>query len=367
MIGLIIFQSRGKIKLHPISKAFAIWLVFKIISILWSTNIATVRLYFISQVGMVLFLIVLLANPIDKLTLEWIKTVYWLSSAILGLLSIFSSRSYLGSIAVRQVVVIFGVGIDPNNQAALLLIGIGISLVHIFYEKKYIILSVVVFLVNSFGTFLTGSRAGFLTIILSILFIVFLPSKKQKVSTIIIKILLVLFAFAGILFIAQRFLNINIYNRLFSFDDYTGGSGRITLWRMIFEEYIKDPARILFGLGWGSYSKIVQIGETGSAHNTFLTILSDTGLIGFVIFMYPILNMLFSMIKERQQLPIMMVLVQFTPAFFIDSIHKRFFWNAIFILGLYYYSYWNNKALPLMEGIDDLTDEKSVLKNTNSV
>ena len=338
VITVILIKAKGRIQLQLISKAYIVWLLFKIVSSLWSTNIATVKLYFISQIGMVLFLVVLFSEPVDKKTIEWIIVCYWLSSAVLGLMSIFMSRSYMGVYSLRQVIVVAGVEIDPNNQAALLLVGIGISLVQIFFEKKYIIPAIIILLINSYGTFITGSRGGLVTIFAATLFVVMLPNKKQKISQTIGRALFVIIVFIGIMTIAQRFVSSNTYNRLFSFDGYLAGSGRSVLWRLIWEEYTRDLIRILFGTGWGSYSRIVQIGATGSAHNTFLTILSDVGLIGFLLFIVPLWEMLKSMIQQRQQLPIMLIIVQFIPAFFLDSIHKRFFWNAIFILGLYYFS-----------------------------
>lgn len=339
---VLLFQYKWKLYLTMASKAVVVWLIYKFVSLLWSQDYATPRLHFISQLGMVMFLCVLFSYDYDDETLDWIEITYWISSGIVGLLSMFFSRSYLGTVAARQVLVIAGVEVDPNNQAALLMVGICVSLVNVFFKKRWMILSIAILLVNTYGCFLTGSRAALATIVVAVLFCIILPSEKKKVGAIIGRVaLLFLFVFVA-LKLAQR-LSPVIYNRLFNLDGYVGGSGRSLQWSNVWRVYSQDILSILVGIGWGTSTILTgayaQSGGNLGVHNTFLTMLCDVGLIGTLIFMVPIIKMTIRLIKKKIHFPVMLLIVQFVPAFFLDAINKRFFWNAIFILGMYYYHY----------------------------
>lgn len=351
-ILVLIYQNKWKIYLTQTSKAMMLWLIFKFISLIWSQDYATPRLHYISQLGMVMFLVVLFSYDYEEDTLDWIEITYWVSSAVIGVLSLFFSKSYLGSVAVRQVLVIAGVEVDPNNQAVLLLVGICISLVNLFFKRKWIPPSVIILLINIYGCFMTGSRAALATILLVALFCLILPGEKRRATAVIRRVLLVVLIFISALYLIQQ-LSPAIYDRLFNIRGYTGGSGRSLQWSNVWKVYTADLLNILIGLGWGSSTALTgAYTETGAGlgvHNTFLTMLCDVGLIGTLLFNIPLIHMSLSLIRRKEYYPVMMLLTSFTCAFFIDAINKRFFWNAIFILGMYYYHYIVNKK----DGIDN--------------
>lgn len=341
-IFILVYQYHGDLYPTSVSKTMVVWLLYKFISLLWSQDYSTPRLHYISQLGMVLFLFVLFSYDFDEDTLRWIEITYWLSSGVVGLLSLFYSQPYHGMLEARQVLVIAGVEIDPNNQAALLMVGICISLVNLFYKKKLVIVSVLILLINIYGCFLTASRAALITVIVAVLFCIILPGEKKKLSAIIGRLLLTIGFILAAFYLAQR-LNPDVYNRLFYLPGYAGGSGRSQQWANVWQAYTNDPVSVIFGLGWGSSTKLTgvfsQDGSYLATHNTFLTMLCDVGLIGTLVFMVPIICMSSYLVKKRNHFPIMLLIVQFVPAFFIDAINKRFFWNAIFILGMYYNHY----------------------------
>ena len=339
---VLIYQYHGKLYPTRISNAMVIWLILKFVSLIWSKDYATPKLHFISQIGMVMFLFVLFSYDYEDETLDCIEITYWISSGIVGLLSMFFSRSYLGMVSSRQVLVIAGVEVDPNNQAALLMVGICASLVNLFFRKRWRIPSALILLVNTYGCFLTGSRAALATIVVAVFFCVLLPDEKRNITKVISGVLLIVIFIVAALYLAQR-LSPVIYNRLFNLQGYAGGSGRSQQWANVWRTYTKDPINILIGIGWGTATTLTgefaQDGTNLGVHNTFLTMLCDVGLIGTLIFMVPIFSMTLDLVKKRIHFPVMLLIVQFVPAFFIDAINKRFFWNAILILGMYYYHY----------------------------
>lgn len=352
-IFVLLYQYYWKLYPTKASKAVVIWLIYKIISLTWSQDYSTPRLHFISQIGMVMFLFVLFSYDYEEETLGWIETTYWISSGAIGLLSMFFSRSYLGTVVSRQVLVIAGVEIDPNNQAALLMVGICVSLVNLFFKERWRLISVLILLINTYGCFLTGSRASIVTILIAVLFCIVLPGEKKKISAIIRRVVLVILFFAAALYLAQR-LNISVYNRLFNRQGYAGGSGRSQQWANVWRVYTNNLFSVLFGIGWGTSTILTgayaQNGTNLGVHNTFLTMLCDVGLIGTLVFLVPIFVMAYRLIRKRLHFPVMLLIIQFVPAFFIDAINKRFFWNAIFLLGMYYYHYIDNSREDITTG-----------------
>lgn len=335
---VIAYQNQGLLLPTKTAKAMVIWLAYKFISLLWSSDYSTPQLHYISQIGMVLFLIVLFSGEYNEDTFKWIEITYWISSGIIGVLSLFFSRSYREVFSLRQVLVVAGVETDPNNQAALLIIGVCISLINILYKKKWIIISIIILLINVYACFLTGSRAALITIAAISFFCILLPAEKGKITKTMGRVILVALFFLAALYLTKR-LDSGIYNRLFGFQDYEEGSGRAELWRNVWSVYTRDLVNVLFGVGWGTASVATGMGESKGVHNTFLTMLCDVGLIGTLVFMIPLFIMAYRLIKKKNQFPVMLLIAQLIPSFFIDAINKRFFWNAIFILGMYYYHY----------------------------
>ncbi len=331
MIGIIILLFivyRGKLKINSYSIMFILWFTSRCISILWSSGANdSVSVHIESQIGIVLFLVLLCGQNQDKAFLRLILKAYYWFSFLFGILSIFLRRSYISEIySSRQVLTLFGQQNDPNNCAAFLIVGIAMATCSIIYERKHIILNLLVIAVNSYATLLTASRAGLLSIGILVVLLLLLPSKDEKVDIwrSFKKIFILVFTIAAIIFLAYRFLPEASLNRLLAFDDYASGSGRSIKWEYAIELFKQRP---LFGWGWGGFS----YGSIGSLHNTFLTLLCEGGIVGLSLFTLPIIIMLIYALQKRRILIIVLLFCGLFPSFFIDAINKRFLWNAILI------------------------------------
>ena len=318
-----------------LSLAYIGWLGWKLFSLVWSEDMSTVRLHFISQFGMVLFLVVIISTRFNTKTLDGLKDIYWLASAAMGVLALLFSESYHGVTEARKVVVILGVEVDPNNLAALLLIGIAISISNILYDKKKFVTSMLVLLVNMLGCFNTGSRSSLVTIVALGVFCVFYSPKQSTTASILKKMVTLVIAFVAAYFIATRFLSETTFERLFDLTGYEGGTGRGEKWGSAFELLTRDIATIVLGAGWGTATIYNEKG-TG-LHNTFISMLCDTGLLGTLLFLIPIVVIAIRLLRKGKPSMVILLGSQFAPAFFIDAINKRFFWNAIFLLFMAYY------------------------------
>ena len=252
-------------------------------------------------------------------------------SAIIGVLSLFFRHPYHGTVSERQVLFIFGQEADPNNQAAFLLIGIAVALYYIF-KKKHIAISCVTILINAYSCFLTGSRGGFLGMLCIGLIFIFACIREYRLKS--LKWIAATVIIVSIIYIVTvNYLPKDISERVFGFKSYEGGSDRDVIWSNAWELFSSD-ANFLFGAGWGAY-----YGYNGMymvVHNTFLSMLCDVGVIGFLLFFIPIIVMVAKLWRKKNYLSLFVVIASFVPSFFIEAINKRFFWNAIFLVILVY-------------------------------
>lgn len=338
---VLVYKEGFRLQLRHLSLAYIAWLGWKLISLLWSEDMSAVKLHFISQLGMVLFLVVIVSSHFNTRTIACLQDIYWLASAAMGVLAIFFSQAYHGVADARQVVVILGVEIDPNNLAALLLIGIAISVSNILFDKKKYAISVLVLLINILGCFNTGSRSSLVTIVALGVFCVFYSPQKSTVTSILKKMTILVITVAAAYFIATRFLSETTFERLFDLSGYEGGTGRGEKWGSAFELLTRDFATVILGAGWGT-ATIYNDKGTG-LHNTFISMLCDTGLLGTSIFLIPIVVIAVRLLKRGKPSMVILLGAQYAPAFFIDAINKRFFWNAIFLLFMAYYQPLENK------------------------
>ena len=345
LIGVILISTKGVV-LRYYHYLYLIWFIYKLASIFWATNTYSFELHLVSHIGMVGLLMCITLVPIDGKTIDWCVKAQWLGSAIIGVLSLFFSKPHNGTNEARLVLTLFGVEGEPNNHAAFLLIGIAISLFFLLQEKKYKVLSLAVLFVNVYAVFMTASRSGLVGIVAVILISIFIKNRGEKITKKLIIVIPV--AFAGILMLAMadELLSVETYDRLFKFSEYGDGSKRIFLWEntLMMIENIFD---LLFGVGWGSYFGYNDVYK--SVHNTFLSIMTDTGLLGLGIFIAPITVACWKMIKKRDMVSVGVFVAAMIAAFFMEAINKRFFWNGIIFILVVYNFHETNDTKPLVK------------------
>lgn len=344
LMMIIIYWNNYRITLHSYTIPYILWLIYRFITLLWTDNSYMANSHMLSQIGMVGLLVIFNARIFSRNTIQNIIKVMWASSFVISVLGIFFGRSYHGIVESRQVLVLFGQEIDPNNQAMLSLVGVSISFYYLIYERKYIICSIVALSVNIMAIFMTGSRGGFVSVLVITLFIIIF--NKGCLSSNIKK----LFILTGILllaiFLLENYIPQETYHRLVDMDTYEGGSKRIDIWTNGIQ-LLSENVNIVFGAGWGDYYG--YNGVFAAMHNTFLAMLCDVGLLGVLIFFVPIVSKIVWCIRNKEFMPVMLIIAAFVPCFFIEAINKRIFWNPILLLFASYASYKQEKSVKLYE------------------
>lgn len=333
LLMMVLCFKFKRLHIRPFHFFFLIWLLFKITSIIWTTNLYMPELHIFSQIGMVALLIVLTSVPLDEKTIDSIVNTMWVGSAMIGLLSLFLSHPYHGFVLTRNVLYLFGQEADPNNQAAFLLIGLTIALYNLVILNKHFILSIITIMINVISLFMTGSRGGLVSLICISIFLFFIALGRKGMVNKLKYILVIILLCFSLYFIATKLLPDDIFSRLFDFSSYDGGSDRNLIWANGWKLFSSD-LNFVFGAGWGSYYGFNGIYQ--SMHNTFLAMLCDVGIFGFLIYFTPVISTCKKFYVKRYYLPVLLIICAFVPSFFIEAINKRFFWNSIILLFIIY-------------------------------
>ena len=134
------------------------------------------------------------------------------------------------------------------------------------------------------GTFLTGSRGGFLCLVVAAVWSMVLAGVSRRRITTIVQIL------AGTLlvyFLAREFVPTILLNRVTAeqgFDAHTLHV-RFGYWERGMAAYLRSP---LLGVGAGAYgpAALMVTGEyTGVAHNAFISVLVELGIVGLALYL----------------------------------------------------------------------------------
>lgn len=246
------------------------------------------------------FVFLLLAMTIIKNNEDVSEVInYWAIFAALGIvikIVVFNlgASSYVYSVAQNLSVSDFSVeqrmsiyiegsfakrlllpGDDPNYSSAGLVLPFAIALGNVViargWYKSLWVLCASSIAISIVGTF---SRSGMLAVSVIIILMCLLRKKEIYFFAIIS---------AGVL-AAYSVVVPEILVRIFSIKGEVlgGGSGRYQLWQHAMSAWLDSP---VFGLGLAGFYE--TIGE--AAHNTYLQVLSETGLVGFLSFISVVL------------------------------------------------------------------------------
>lgn len=202
---------------------------------------------------------------------------------------------------------------DPNNLATYLVISIFITIglistKHLSNKYKYL-----VFTVQSFGLLLTLSRSAYIAVGGALLIYMFLYLKSYK--WIFLKLILTII----IIFEAKSFYDV--------IDSDISMMSRLGLWQVGINMTLSNP---FIGVGIGNSSLFFGQYITSSLiiynphfHNLFLTISSEFGLVGLLLFVLIFIKQIVSFNKYNDKLYVFLVLGLI--AYLIQSIGVEYF------------------------------------------
>jgi len=178
---------------------------------------------------------------------------------------------------------------------------------------------------------LTGSRGGFLALSLGALVVMFgkytnvvLP--KQRMN----RKLLAWSGVALIVLVSFSYLPSEIQAR-YSLHGLMGGDNqgayRLIIWGHAMRLFFYSP---FAGIGVGSFATSMVSGfRYVGAHNMFLLVLIETGIIGLLLFLAFLFSLLRQLHAQSNSLGLGVLFGTLVLSFFLDALTAKFLWNGI--------------------------------------
>lgn len=310
---------------HYIKKNSSIVLIFcyaglLFFSTIFRTNITSKLFQFFVYV--ILF-ILLTSLELNDREARWILNGFVIASIFYSIMIILY-RINNPTTYIHSRIVILGSEIDPNYIGLPLIVSFSILFYEVLHQDKKI-LKVLEILILTLAVLLTSSRGNFLSLmvcaILNILF--FFKSHTlawYKKMAILVATIIVFFAFYN--FASSSYNSYLMRILSFSSDDIS--NGRYTLWSEAFDLWWDYP---ILGGGFEALGRAVNKG----AHNTYIQILCDTGIVGLILFISFLFSFVRQSFKNNKCLCISLIGL-LCHSFFLGAISSRCFWVTLIMI-----------------------------------
>lgn len=310
--------------------AMSVFLVFSLLSVLFSPDTIQSTAYVVlTLVGG--WICLQFISGIDRLHLETAFKIYSLLMTIM--LLTFTAWDYVPGLRL-------GVGRDVLNPNSIAMIAISPLLAGMAYRTllfRYSIVSALFVVI-----YLTGSRASALSSVMGLLIIGTLRTSVGSLKTKVMVLLGVLFVTGLIISVADSLMPkiedfLAIHNKSRGVE--SGGSGRLSVWKETWELFLDHP---VFGVGFRAHEKLLKIGT--SAHNGYLAMLAEIGIVGFLAVIYlivsGILGLWMILRKEREMVYAYSILFSLCLSYLFLAMFERFLINMgnptslLFVIGV---------------------------------
>lgn len=214
------------------------------------------------------------------------------------------------------------------------------------YKRWYLLLWGMSFV----GLFLTSKRAHLMFTVLSIS-IVYLICKPQKIHSRWFKATIAGVGLIGIVYIMSFFVEPVAYflDRISTIGIDSESLARLKMWALAFGLFEKNP---ILGIGWGGYkyqyaSNLYQYWQDSSfmylnAHNVYVQVLAESGIIGFTIYMLSAIKSLMVSItllrKHGDLIPQQRIVIYMSTLFQIFVLLYNLTGNTLYDYTIYFYA-----------------------------
>jgi len=268
------------------------------------------------------------------------KLVLWAGFISIFVISINSVFYYLSYKSV--VVRIAGSSYGPNYFAIALLPFLGVGFYNIFVERNKIlkIFSVLIVLAISCALVVTSSRGGLVGLAGMLLVAAFQAKKKFKAGLFVLLCVVIMMNVMPES-VKERFSKTKIEENYIGDDTIDSTTRRFRLAEAGWKMFLANP---LFGVGVGNYywecREYADNIHAGRAHNMYIEIMAELGIIGAVLF-FAIIYSLFKTLKKIVKMNILesnyaqgiyIGLVGFLiAAIFLHAQQDKGFWFVMFM------------------------------------
>lgn len=212
----------------------------------------------------------------------------WVMVGVVCTFLCLTSQEVANEFENRTIVYVLGFPEDPNQFCAYFIMPVMVCMKRIVEKRKTLPFYVVLLVLIMYAVLRTGSRGGFIGIILGIFVCIMLAVKsaKGKIAITSVAIVAAIFVVTVIFPLLPEDVQMR-YNVQSVIDD--SGAGRFDVWAYLFNYTTENPTRMIRGSGLLSTYPILEnanvVDHVGAAHNQFVQVFCDQGLLGIFIYL----------------------------------------------------------------------------------
>lgn len=301
VLSLRLLMGKSRLSFNYIHFVYIIYVLYTVFQL---TMFASERAITTTQdmiLGLLTFLLISLRiyNKREKELLEWI----WILVGVICIVAALTSNEVVSETEERAVIRIFGFEEDQNQFCSYFIMPVLISIKRIVEKRRFMLFYFLLIILVFYAVLKTGSRGGLIGVVLGAVAYISIGIKSFKVKGVIF-ISAILSALL-IIFVVFPLLPETVQER-YSVESVKEdkGSGRFEIWEYLMEYTLEKPERIIKGSGILSSYQILRESpkpfKNGVAHNTFIQIFSDQGLIGFILFAFGVFACLIRPLKTEK-------------------------------------------------------------------
>ena len=277
--------GKGKISFNYVQFVYFMYVLYTVLQLVMYNTEMSVTTTRDMVLGFLTFLLISMKvyNKREAELLEWI----WLFVGVICIYVAFTSREVMSELEERTVIRVFGFEEDQNQFCSYFIMPVLICIKRITQKRKFSPIYIAMLLLIIYAILKTGSRGGLIGILLGavVYILVGIKSLKAKIAICLAAVLFAVLVVTVVFPMLPESVRERYSVERVSEDK---GSGRFEIWEYLLEYTFEKPERIIFGSGlWSSYEILENAPKTfhnGVAHNTFIQVFSDQGLLGFLLF-----------------------------------------------------------------------------------
>jgi O-antigen ligase len=224
-------------------------------------------------------------------TLVLTITIFGFGFAFFAILQSFLSPTKIYGLYEPNIAAPFGSFVNRHNFAAFMEMAIALPLGLLFVggikaDKRLIYVTAVVLM--GVALILSGSRGGLVSLVATIVFLLILTTKTRSAGSIVLKGVLAI-ALIGVIIFGASLIggesSLTRFAETAASNDITSNRGHIwaTTLNVIKSNVIFGNGMGAFGVAYTSFDSLSGVERVEQAHNDYLQVAADAGLIGLII------------------------------------------------------------------------------------
>ncbi|HAL63462.1 MAG TPA: hypothetical protein DCO93_03340 [Clostridiales bacterium] len=285
VLSVRLLMGKSKISFNYVHFTYFLYVLYTVIQLAFYNEEVSVTTTTDMVLGFLTFILISM-RVYNKREIELIEWAWLLVGAICIIMA-FSSNEVMNEYEARAVIKIFGYEEDQNQFCSYFIMPVLVCIKRIVRKSKLTPFYIILLLLIMYSILKTGSRGGMIGIVLGAFAYIMIGIKSVRTkiaigfSTVLLGIIIVTVVFPLLPESVQERYSVERVAE-------DKGSGRFDIWEYLLEYTLEKPERIIKGSGVLSSYEILDSApktfQNGVAHNTFIQVFSDQGLLGLLLF-----------------------------------------------------------------------------------